>query len=101
EVFFDKHNEVEMSVRPLADGGLSIEGEHIYYRGMRLPSIALNVRFQTRVEEENGAPVLHIHGQLLMKPHTGWGRVLMCRLLRRPELLGGIHYVARPASAES
>lgn len=101
EVFVDKHIEVQMSVRPLADGGLSIEGEHIYYRGMRLPSIALNVRFQTRVEEENGAPVLHIHGQLLMKPHTGWGRVLMCRLLRRPELLGGIHYVARPASAES
>ena len=101
EVFVDRHIEVQMSVHPLAGGGLSIEAEHIYYRRLRIPSTALNVRFQTSVEEANDGSVLHIRGQLLMKPHTGWGRLLMCRLLRRPEVLGGIHYVARPATASA
>jgi hypothetical protein len=101
EVFVDKHIEVQMSVHPLAGGGLSIEGEHIYYRGMRLPGTGLNVRFQTQVKADDRGMALHIDGQLLMKPRSGWGKLLMCRLLRRPELLGGIHYVARPTTAES
>jgi hypothetical protein len=97
EVFVDKHIEVEMSVTPLPEGGLSIRGKNFYYRGTRLPCPGLRVEFQSRVlKDENAREVLNIEGRLLMQPDTGWGRLLMCRLLRRPEVLGTIRYVARP-----
>jgi hypothetical protein len=100
EVFVDKHIEVEMSVTPLPEGGLSIRGKNFYYRGMRLPCPGLRVEFQSRVlKDENAREVLNIEGRLLMQPDTGWGHFLMCRLLRRPEVLGTIRYFARPLAA--
>jgi len=100
EVFVDKHIEVEMSVTPLPDGGLSIRGRNIYYRGARLPCPGLRVEFQSHVlKDELAREVLNIEGRLLMQPDSGWGRLLICRLLRRPEVLGTIRYVARPLAA--
>jgi len=100
EVFVDKHIEVEMSVTPLPEGGLSIRGTNFYYRGTRLPCPGLRVEFQSHVlKDENAREVLNIEGRLLMQPDSGWGRLLMCRLLRRPEVLGTIRYVARPLAA--
>ena len=100
EVFVDKHIEVEMSVTPLAEGALSIRGKNFYYQGMRLPCPGLRVEFQSHVlKDDSLRDVLHIEGRLLMQPDTGWGRFLMCRLLRRPEVLGTIRYVARPLAA--
>jgi hypothetical protein len=100
EVFVDKHIEVEMSVTPLPEGGLSIRGKNFYYRGTRLPCPGLRVEFQSRVvKDDNSRDMLNIEGRLLMQPDTGWGRLLMCRLLRRPEVLGTIRYVARPLAA--
>ncbi len=99
EVFVDKHIEVEMSATPLS-GGLSIRGKNFYYRGMRLPCPGLRVEFQSHVlKDDISGDVLNIEGRLLMQPDTGWGRFLMCRLLRRPEVLGTILYVARPLAA--
>jgi hypothetical protein len=100
EVFVDKHIEVEMSVTPLPEGGLSIRGTNFYYRGMRMPCPGLRVEFQSRVlKDENEKEILNIEGRLLMQPDSSWGRLLMCRLLRRPEVLGTIRYVARPLAA--
>jgi len=100
EVFVDKHIEVELSVTPLEEGGLSIRGTNFYYRGTRLPCPGLRVEFQSHVwKDENSEDVLEIEGRLLMQPDSGWGRLLMCRLLRRPEVLGTILYVARPLAA--
>jgi hypothetical protein len=97
EVFVDKHIEVEMTVTPLPDGGLSIRGKNFYYRGTRLPCPGLRVEFQSRVHNDGDQrDLLNIEGRLLMQPDSGWGRLLMCRLLRRPEVLGTIRYVARP-----
>ena len=100
EVFVDKHIEVEMIVTPLPEGGLSIRGKNFYYRGTRLPCPGLRVEFQSRVlKDEDSREVLNIEGRLLMQPDSGWGRLLMCRLLPRPEVLGTIRYVARPLAA--
>jgi hypothetical protein len=100
EVFVDKHIEVEMSVTPLAEGALSIRGKNFYYRGARLPCPGLRVEFQSHVVKDDSLrEVLNIEGRLLMQPDTGWGRFLMCRLLRRPDVLGTIRYVARPLAA--
>ena len=100
EVFVDKHIEVEMTVTPLPEGGLSIRGKNFYYRGTRLPCPGLRVEFQSHVlKDENSREMLDIEGRLLMQPDSGWGRLLMCRLLRRPEVLGTIRYVARPLTA--
>lgn len=100
EVFVDKHIEVEMSVTPLPGSGLSIRGTNFYYRGTRMPCPGLRVEFQSHVlRDESSQEVLNIEGRLLMQPDTGWGRLLMCRLLRRPEVLGTIRYVARPLAA--
>jgi hypothetical protein len=100
EVFVDKHIEVEMSVTPLPESGLSIRGKNFYYRGTRLPCPGLRVEFQSRVlKDEIAGEILNIEGRLLMQPDSGWGRLLMCRILRRPEVLGTIRYVARPLAA--
>jgi hypothetical protein len=99
EVFVDKHLEIEMAMTPLEGGGLSIRGKNIYYRGTRVPCPGLRVEFQSHVLRDGDHEVLEIEGRLLMQPDSGWGRLLMCRLLRRPEVLGRIRYVARPLAA--
>ena len=100
EVFVDKHIEVEFTVTPLSDAGLSIRGKNFYYRGARLPCPGLRVEFQSHVlNDESSSGVINIEGRLLMQPDSRWGQLLMCRLLRRPEVLGTIRYVARPLAA--
>jgi len=98
EVFVDLGVDVEMSVRPTGDGGLSIKGANIYWRGLRLPSTALNVEFISKVENAtDGRQLLLIEGNLLMQPETRLSRFVIHRLLRRPERLGRIRYLAEPA----
>jgi len=100
EVFVDLGIDVEMAVKPLAGGGLSIRGTNIYWKGVRLPSTALKVEFVSKVEAspERG-PLLRIEGNLLMQPDTKLGRLVLHGLLRRPEKLGRIRYTAEPAFA--
>jgi hypothetical protein len=102
EVFVDLKVDVEMEVKPLEGGGLSIRGKQIYLRGLRLPATGIQVEFQSRVVvsqnaagEETGR--LCIDGHLLMQPRTRLGRFLAYKILRRPEQLACIHYVATPA----
>jgi hypothetical protein len=100
EVFVDLGVDVEMSVRPTSDGGLAIRGANIYWRGVRLPSTALKVEFISKVENApDGRQSLRIEGNLLMQPDTRLGRFVVHRLLRRPEKLGRIRYLAEPSAA--
>jgi hypothetical protein len=101
EVFVDQHIEVEMTVTPLPEGALSIRGKNFYYRGLRLPCPGLRVEFQSHVLAEGAGETLQIEGRLLMQPESRWGRFLSCHILRRPEVLGTIRYMARPLAAAS
>jgi hypothetical protein len=92
EVFIDLGVSVEMDLRPLGGGGLSIRGAHIYRRGLRLPPAWLKVEFRSRVEPRDGIDEVRIDGHLLMQPDGPVGRFLAHKLLRRPEQLGCIHY---------
>ena len=96
EVFTDLGAAVELEVAPAAGGGLVIGSRRILWRGRRLPSLGLTVRFQSRAEGET----LHIDGQLLMSPRTPFGRFFAYQILRRPENLGSIHYRARRRERE-
>jgi hypothetical protein len=99
EVFVDLGVSVEMEVRPLPGGGLSIRGAHVYRRGLRLPPAWLKVEFQSSVQSTPGAPdELHIDGNLLMQPDGPIGRFIAYKILRRPERLGCIHYRAHKLS---
>lgn len=91
EVFTDLKASVEMHVEPIENQGLSIEGKRILFHGRAMPSIGLTVEFQSKVENE----ILKIDGQLMMKPKTKFGRFFAHKILRRPQNLGSIHYVAR------
>jgi hypothetical protein len=98
EVFVDLGVDVEMSVRPTGDGGLSIRGANIYWHGIRLPSTALKVEFISRVDNSHdGRQSLLIEGNLLMQPDSRLGRFVIHRLFRRPERLGRIRYLAEPS----
>jgi hypothetical protein len=100
EVFVDLGVDVEMAVAPLPGGGLSIRGARIYMHNVRVPSFGLQVEFQCHVIlNEDGDEALKIDGRLLMRPQSAWGRFLAYRVLRRPEHLGSIHYLARALSA--
>jgi hypothetical protein len=101
EVFVDLGVDVEMEVKPLGDGGLSIRGANIYWRGIRLPSTALKVEFVSRLVHPAGErPSIRIEGNLLMQPDTRLGKFVMHGLFRRPERLGRIRYIAlAPESA--
>lgn len=97
EVFVDTKVDVEMDVEPTAEGGLLIQSRSICLRGVRLPFIGLRVEFHSRVvKNSRGLDVLELDGHLLMQPRTRLGRFLSYGLLRRPEQLGCIHYVAEP-----
>jgi hypothetical protein len=96
EVFADSRVDVEMELEPLAGGGLAIRGRHIYWRRIRLPDTGLKVEFRSRAtRDEDGGELVAIDGRLLMRPESWLGRLVMCGILRRPERLGAIHYVAR------
>jgi hypothetical protein len=99
EVFVDMGVSVEMDVKPLPGGALSIRGVNVYRRGLRLPPVWLKVEFQSRVDVlPDGAEELRIDGHLLMQPDGAVGRFLAYKVLRRPEELGCIHYRARRAA---
>jgi hypothetical protein len=91
EVFTDLKASVEMRVETIENGSLLIQSRNFLLHGKRLPAIGLNVEFKSRVENET----LKIDGQLLMKPKTKFGTFFARKILRRPENLGSIHYVAR------
>lgn len=101
EIFSDLNLAVLMKMEPLQDRGLLIRGEHIFYRGVRLPSLGLQVEFCSRVVEKTERPEIHIEGRLLMRPGSAVGGFLVRQLLRRPEELGSIRYLVRPLAAEA
>jgi hypothetical protein len=97
EVFVDAGVDIEMDLAPIDDGGLLIRSRSIRLRGLQLPSVGLQVEFRSRVvRAETGKDVLEIDGSLLMRPSSSFGRFLYYRLMRRPDKLGCIYYVAQP-----
>lgn len=94
EVFIDMKIAVEMDVKPFGDSGLLIQSRNVLWHGKRLPPVGFHVEFQSRVEGET----LKIDGRLQMKPQTKFGAFFARKILRRPQNLGSIHYVARRKS---
>lgn len=95
ERFSDANLEYELVVTPLGPGlGVSIRGRDLYWRGLRIPTGGLEVEFQSSVEETADGAVLHLEGILAQRPRSALGRFLIHRVLRRPERLGCIRYVA-------
>jgi hypothetical protein len=100
ERFAEANLEYELTVTPLGPGlGVSIRGRNLYWRGLHLPTIGLEVEFRSSVEETPEGAVLRLEGLLAQRPRTAFGRFLAYRVLRRPELLGCIRYVAVPRAA--
>ena len=96
-VFPDRGVDVELDVRPSAEGGLVIRCQRAYFGGLQLPNAPIKVEFRTREVVDNaGLPSLEIDGLLLMQPATAWGWVLAHWVLRQPEELGRIRYRAWP-----
>jgi hypothetical protein len=98
EVFTDLKMAVEMHVEPTESGGLRIRGENIFAHNFKMPSIGLQVEFQSQVDEVDGIEVLKINGHLRMKPRTKTGKFLAYKIMRRPQDLASIHYIARRKS---
>ena len=97
EVFVDARVDIEMELVPVEEGGLLIRSRNIRLRGLRLPSVGFQVEFHSRVVRANtGNDILQIDGSLLMRPHTRLGQLVVHGLMRRPDTLGCIHYVAQP-----
>jgi hypothetical protein len=97
ERFPQANLEYELIVTPLGPGcGVSIRGRDLYWRGLRLPSTGLEVEFRSMVEETPEGAVVRLEGLLAQRPRTAFGRFLAYRVLRRPERLGCIRYVATP-----
>ena len=96
EVFTDLKMAVEMRVEPMKSGGLRIVGEKILAYGWKMPSIGLQIEFCSEVEEND---TLKINGLLMMRPRSKAGRFFAHKILRRPQNLASIHYVARRKSA--
>ncbi len=96
EVFVDLQVDVEMEVNPRPEGGLSIRGKNIYFRGARLPMTGLQVEFQSQVMMIEDQETLKIDGHLLMQPRTALGKFFAYKILRRPEQLACIHYTVTP-----
>ncbi|HEY6328615.1 MAG TPA: hypothetical protein VI756_04690 [Blastocatellia bacterium] len=100
EVFVDLKLDVEMELRPLPGGGLSIRCRRLYFRGVRAPRFGLQVEFTSRtVTAPEGHRIIRIEGKLLMEPGSRIGQLISYRLLRRPKLLGSIKYTAVPLDA--
>ena len=91
EVFTDLKASIEMHVQPIENGNLSIQGTRLIYRGKKLPLLGFKVEFCSRVEND----LLKIDGKLTLEPKTKAGAFFARKILRRPENLGSIHYVAR------
>jgi hypothetical protein len=100
ERFSEAHLEYELMVTPLGPGlGVSIRGRDLYWRGWRMPSTGLEVEFRSAVDETPEGSVLRLEGVLALRPRSKTGRFVAYRVMRRPEILGRIRYVARPRAA--
>jgi hypothetical protein len=95
EVFVEDRIDVQMAVEPVDHGGLSIRGTRIFYRGVRVPDMGLEVEFRSMALGDSEPGTLRIEGHLRMRPKTWLGRLLVFGILRRPEELGCIRYSAR------
>jgi len=95
EVFVEDRIDVEMVVSAIPQGGLSIKGTRIFYRGIRVPDLGLELEFQSHVRDRGEGETLEIEGHLRMRPKSRLGRAIVFGLLRRPEELGCIRYTAR------
>lgn len=92
EIFAELGIEIAMTVSVRPDGGLAIRGKTIFWRGLQLPSLGLEVEFISRPSSDGA---LTIDGYLCMRPRTAIGRFFIYSVLRRPEMLGQIHYSVR------
>jgi hypothetical protein len=85
EVFIEEGLEVEMEVRALERGGVSIRGRRVRWRGLPLPTFGLGVEFRTYPVEENSEQV-DIVGMLSREPRSG--------STESPQVLGLLRYQA-------
>lgn len=70
EVFIEHGLEVEMEVRALERGGVSVRGRRVRWRGLPLPTFGLGVEFRA-VPDERGSESLDIIGTLSLAPRSG------------------------------
>ncbi|HLL84875.1 MAG TPA: DUF4166 domain-containing protein [Longimicrobium sp.] len=91
EVFVEQGLEVELEARALEDGGVSLRGRRVRWRGVPLPTFGLRVEFRTRPAAGGGERV-HIIGTLSREPRPG---------APAPLPLGTIHYEAWRAPQRS
>jgi hypothetical protein len=70
EVFVEHGLEVEMEVRALEQGGVSVRGRRVRWRGVPLPTFGLGVEFRAHPDEQ-GSERLGITGTLSIEPRTG------------------------------
>jgi hypothetical protein len=83
EVFVEHGLEVEMEVRALEHGGVSVRGRRVRWRGLPLPTFGLGVEFRA-VPDERGSESLDITGTLSLASGTG--------AQAAPRVLGILHY---------
>jgi hypothetical protein len=70
EVFVEHGLEVEMEVRALEQGGVSVRGRRVRWRGVPLPTFGLGVEFRAHPDEQ-GSEGLDITGTLSIEPRAG------------------------------
>jgi hypothetical protein len=85
EVFVEQGLEVEMEVRALEGGGVSIRGRRMRWRGLPLPTFGLGVEFRT-CPVEDGSELVDIVGTLSRASGSG--------TRPSPRVLGTLHYQA-------
>ncbi|MFL5347765.1 MAG: AHH domain-containing protein [Hyalangium sp.] len=85
EVFVEQGLEVEMEVRALECGGVSIRGRRVRWRGLPLPTFGLRVEFRTCPAGE-GSEQVDIIGTLSREPRPG--------AQESPQVLGLLRYRA-------
>ncbi|WP_224368636.1 DUF4166 domain-containing protein [Hyalangium versicolor] len=88
EVFVEQGLEVEMEVRALDRGGVSIRGRRVRWRGLPVPTFGLGVEFRTYPAEEVTERV-DIIGTLTREPRSG--------TQASPRVLGTLRYQAARA----
>jgi hypothetical protein len=94
-VFPDEGVEVDLEVEPAGRTGLRVRSRRVLVRGRRLPRVPITVELRTRrAVDASGRAGLELDERLLLQPETVWGSWLLHGILRRPEELRHIRYVA-------
>ncbi|KFE64448.1 DUF4166 domain-containing protein [Hyalangium minutum] len=91
EVFIEQGLEVELEVRALERGGVSIRGRRVRWRGLPLPTFGLGVEFRA-FPDGNGAECVSITGLLLREARAG--------AQTPPQVLGILRYQASHESKD-